>query len=55
VVIQLGGEVLINPHRKTLSCYEIFIQKASYMDWYLAQNRDMWRVLVNVVINLQFP
>jgi len=46
------GEVLTNPHRKNVSCYKMFTQKASDLDWYFG---DRWQALVNTVTNLRVP
>jgi len=34
------GDVLTNPYRINVSCYEIFTQNASALDWYFVQDRD---------------
>jgi len=53
------GEVLTAPYRKNVSCYESFTQKApdlyvGDMDWIeLAQDRNRWQTLLNVVMNLR--
>jgi hypothetical protein len=45
------GWVVTTPHYKNIPCYEMFTQTA--LD--LVQDRDRWRALVTVVMNLQVP
>jgi hypothetical protein len=59
-VIQAGspgwklGEELTTPHCKNQSVNEI-LHRASDLDGYLAQDRDQWQTLVNMIMNLWVP
>ena len=41
------GEVLTTPHRKNVSCYEMFTQKASYLNHFIMPVVKIYYVIHN--------
>ena len=57
-LVQLEGKRPMGRPRRRWVDIRMDLQKVGcgYMDWiWLAQDRDMWRMLVSVVMNLRVP
>jgi hypothetical protein len=53
-----GTRPLGRPRRRWVDNIKVHLREIGWdgMDWiYLAQNRDQWRALVNMVMNLRVP
>jgi len=53
-----GRRPLVRPRRRWVDNIRVDLQEVGcwYMDWIgLAQDRDMWRILVSEVMNIRVP